>query len=120
MGATLNGLGEFDQTDWSGDYEPTTSGEWTGGAIYSDFVPDAPSSPNLTVNAPASQFHADSSATASPNVLSDLLKFGTALIRPQPTQQPQRAAMQMPKSSINNAPLLIFAALAAAFIISRK
>jgi hypothetical protein len=126
MGSTLNGLsandgvnsilgavGEFDQTDWSGDYEPLTSGEWTGGAIYSDFVPDAPSSPNLYANQPVSQ---------SPNIFGDLLAFGTKLLAPQPTQQPQqRITTQAPvKRTINNMPLLIAAGLAAVFILSQK
>ena len=115
MGATLNGLGqEFDQTDWSGEYEPTTSGEWTGGAIYSDFVPDAPSSPNLYANQPVSQ---------SPNILGDILAFGTKLLAPQPTQQPQvlRTASAKPVATRNlNMPLLIAAVLASVYIITKK
>jgi len=102
MGATLNGLGqEFDQTDWSGDYEQLPTSEWTGGAVYADAGPQ----------------------TESPNVLSDLLKFGTKLLAPQPTQQPQQriTTTQAPvKRAAMNMPLLIAAGLVAVLIATRK
>lgn len=116
MGSMLNGLGqEFDQTDWSGDYEPLTSGEWTGGAIYSDFIPDTPSSPNLTQNMPGSP------AFSTPNLFTDLLNFGSKLLAPQPsgTQQQRITTISTQRAPLNM-PLLVAAGLAAVFIISQK
>lgn len=113
MGATLNGIGQdagpqgqFDQTDWSGDYEQLPTGEWTGGAVYADAGSQGQPVPQ----------------TESTNVLSDLIKFGTKLLAPQPTQAPAVRPLQQRTATVQkmNMPLLIAAGLVAVIIATRK
>jgi len=109
VGSALNGLAQFDQTDWSGDYGQTSGDEWTGDAVYADAG---------SQGQPATGFE------APPNLLSDVFNFGAKLLNvqtatPAPSTPQVRYATQRPQSGMNM-PLLIAGALAAVFILSRK
>ena len=101
MGSTLNGLGEFDQTDWSGDYEYNPGTGWTGDAVYADSVTEAPS--------------------LNTNLLQNILSAGAQIFKPQ-TQVVRTVVPGQPVAQQNKlaVPLLIAASLAAVFILSRK
>jgi hypothetical protein len=105
VGSALNGLAEFDQTDWSGDYAQV-NGDWTGGAVYAEPspIPDTP-----------------------PNLLSDLFNFGAKLLTAQTatpapsTPQIRYAAGATPRQKADIImPLLIAGVLAATYFMSRK
>lgn len=96
IGSALNGMGFFDQTDWTGDYEyiPADQNEdWYSGGNTTQM-------PNV-------------------NILDSFLNFGAKFMNPQPTQQPIQytGAPAQPARSFNT-PLLIAAALAAVAVVA--
>lgn len=104
VGSMLNGLsavGEFDQTDWSGDYEYDPNQGWQGEAVYADSATEAPS--------------------LNTNLLQNILSVGAQIFKPQ-TQVVRTAVTGQPVAQQNKltVPLLLAAGLAAVFILSRK
>lgn len=101
VGSALNGMGFFDQTDWTGDYEydPYDTGDY----VYTE--------------SPAAQQPSDS------NILQQLFTFGSKLLQPKPQQTFVPVVQQQAQTSVrNNTSLLLLAAagLAAIYIVSRK
>lgn len=104
VGSMLNGLsavGEFDQTDWSGEYEYDPQQGWQGDAVYADSATEVPS--------------------LNTNLLQNILSIGAQIFKPQQQSvQTSVPARQVAQQNNFTVPLLVAAGLAAVFILSRK